>query len=295
MTLVIMAAGMGSRFGGLKQLTPLTDDGEYIIDFTVYDAVRAGFDKIIFIIRREHEEIFEEKVGAHMRAAGVNIEYRYQDMTLPGGRKFPEGRTKPFGTGHALMCAGDIGDCFAVCNSDDFYGAEPFAKLHGFLKDANSGQWCMVGYKVKNTLSPTGPVSRGVCMTENGMLKKITEYKKIERRNGVVMNTFDDGTTETLSEDQLVSMTCFGFTPDFAKSLPSMFEEFLDENASDLSKCEFFLPSAVQEMLDKNEGSLAVMDTDSEWKGVTYREDSDEFREFIRALKKDGKYPKKLW
>lgn len=296
MTLIIMAAGMGSRFGGLKQLTPVTDDGEYIIDFTVYDAHRAGFDKIVFIIRPEHEEIFEEKIGSRMRLAGIDIGYVHQKRELIGGYEFPKEREKPFGTGHAILSAGKMGEPFAVVNADDFYGEEPFCKLAAFLKNAKNGEWCMVGYKVKNTLSPNGTVSRGICVTdENGMLESITEYKKIGRAGGKIINTFDDGTTDELGDDQLVSMTCFGFTPSFCDGLESLFLEFLGKNKDDLTKCEFFLPSAVQAMLDSGKGTMRVLDTDSEWKGVTYRDDSEEFREFIRKLKKAGKYPKKLF
>lgn len=296
MTLIIMAAGMGSRFGGLKQLTPVTDDGEYIIDFTVYDARRAGFDKIIFIIRPEHEELFEEKIGARMRRAGVDIGYVHQKRELIGGFEFPKEREKPFGTGHAILSAGKINGPFAVVNADDFYGADPFKKLRNFLLVAKSGEWCMVGYKVKNTLSPNGTVSRGICLTDdNGMLSSITEYKKIERVGGRIINTFSDGSTANLSDDQLVSMTCFGFTPSFCDGLEDLFLSFLEKNKNDLTKCEFYLPSAVQSMLDAGKGTMRVLDTDSEWKGVTYRDDSDDFRKFIRSLKKAGKYPKTLF
>ena len=295
MTLVIMAAGMGSRFGGLKQLTPLGDNGEYIIDFTVYDAIRAGFNKIIFVIREEHEEIFEEKIAKKMRAKGVDIEYRFQKNALPSGIPFPEGRTKPFGTAHAILSAGMINEPFAVVNADDFYESDPFKKLHHFLSTSNDNEWCMIGYKVKNTLSPMGTVARGVCITENGMLTKITEYKNIEEKDGVIFNTFPDGTKEILSPEQKVSMTCFGFTPAFSKALPKLFDEFLDKNKSDLSTCEFYLPSAVQSMLDTKEYSMTVIDTESEWKGVTYKTDSDDFRNFIIKLKKDGIYPQTLW
>lgn len=181
MTLIIMAAGMGSRFGGLKQLTPVTDDGEYIIDFTIFDALRAGFDKIVFVIRPEHEELFDEKVGARLRRAGINFRYAFQTRDMPDGYAFPAGREKPLGTGHAVLSVGKIDEPFAVVNADDFYGYDPFEKTADFLKKAADGEWCMVGYKVKNTLSPNGTVSRGICVTENGMLKSITEYKKIER------------------------------------------------------------------------------------------------------------------
>ena len=295
MTLIIMAAGMGSRFGGLKQLTPVTDDGEYIIDFTICDALRAGFEKIVFVIRPEHEKLFDEKVGARLRRAGINFRYAFQTRDLPAGYAFPAGREKPFGTGHAVLSAGKIDEPFAVVNADDFYGYDTFEKTADFLRAASEGEWCMVGYKVRNTLSPNGTVSRGICVTENGMLKSITEYKKIERVGGKIINTFPDGSTKKIDEDQLVSMTCFGFTPSFMNGLGALFEEFREKNKEDLSSCEFYLPSAVQSMLDGKKGTMRVLDTNAEWKGVTYKEDSEPFRLFIRELKSRGEYPEKLF
>jgi len=290
-----MAAGMGSRFGGLKQLTPITDDGEYIIDFTVFDARRAGFDKVVFVIRPEHEELFEDKVGARLRRANIEIRYAFQKPQLPSGYEYPVGRTKPFGTGHAILSIGTVDEPFAVVNSDDFYGYDPFEKTAEFLKGAKDGEWCMVGYKVKNTLSPNGTVSRGVCVTEDGMLKRITEYKNIERVGGRIINTFPDGSTDTLDDDQLVSMTCFGFTPSFCSGLEELFNDFLNRNREDLSKCEFYLPSAVQSMIDSGRGTMRVLNTNAKWQGVTYKDDSEPFREFIRDLKARGVYPKKLF
>lgn len=293
MTLVIMAAGLGSRFGGLKQLTPLTDDNEYMIDFTVFDAIRAGFDKVVIVIKPEHEADFEEKIGARIRKAGVNIRYAYQKNELPAGFKFPEGRKKPMGTGHAILSIGKITEPFAVVNADDFYGYDPFEKLASFLRSGN-GEWCMVGYKLKNTLSHNGSVSRGVCVTDGDYLKTITENKKIELKNGRLFNTWDDGTTSDLDPEQLVSMTCFGFTPDFYDGLHDMFIDFLTEHGSNLTKCEFFLPAAVQNMIS-NGKKMKMLDTDAEWNGVTYKEDGGQFREFIRAHKAAGHYPKNLW
>ena len=296
MTLIIMAAGMGSRFGGLKQLTPVTDDGEFILDFTVYDARRAGFDKFVFIIREEHEEIFEEKIGAKLRRAGINIKYVFQKPTLPAPYVFPPERKKPLGTGHAILSAGLINEPFAVVNADDFYGKEPFEKLAAFLSNAKDNEYCMVGYRVKNTLSPNGSVSRGICVVDDASrLLSITEYKKIERRGDVIINTFDDGTTTEITDDQLVSMTCFGFMPSFCRELCALFDEFLEQNRGDLSKCEFYLPVAVQKMLDAKYATMTVLDTHAEWRGVTYREDSEPFRLFIRELKKTGAYPKNLF
>lgn len=300
MTLVIMAAGMGSRFGGMKQLTPLTDEGEYIMDFTIYDAALAGFDRFILIIKEENEELFEEKIGRRLRKNGIQIRYAYQKMELPKGFVVPAGRTKPFGTGHAIMSAGKIDDNFGVVNADDCYGRDAFFRLASFLKDAKDGDrahYCMVGYQVKNTLSENGSVSRGVCLADKkGYLVRVEEHKKIERRaDGVIINTFDDGSTCTLAEDTTVSMNCFGFTPSFTEHLEEMFVRFLEANRDDLSKCEFFLPSEVQELIDTGRADVKILETDAVWQGVTNREDSEIFRKFMREEKACGNYPRHLW
>ena len=300
MTLVIMAAGMGSRFGGMKQLTPLTDEGEYIMDLTIYDAVLAGFDRFIIIIKPEHEELFEEKIGRRLRENGIHIRYAYQKQELPSGFAVPEGRTKPFGTGHAIMSAGRIDDNFGVVNADDCYGRDAFFKLASFLKDARDGEkahYCMVGYQVKNTLSENGSVSRGVCLADqNGYLVRVEEHKKIERNMaGEIINTFDDGSVGKLSEDTTVSMNCFGFTPSFTEHLEEMFIRFLEENRNDLSKCEFFLPSEVQELIDTGRADVKILATDAVWQGVTNRADSEIFRNFMREQKMHGVYPEHLW
>ncbi len=300
MTLVIMAAGMGSRFGGMKQLTPLTDEGEFIMDFTIYDAIYAGFDKFVIIIKEENEELFEEKIGKRLRKNGVNIRYAYQKQELPAGFEVPEGRVKPFGTGHAIMCAGKIDDNFGVVNADDCYGRDAFLKLASYLKEAKDGEkarYCMVGYQVKNTLSENGSVSRGVCnKDENGNLAKVEEHKKIGRLpDGVIINTFDDDTTCTLEDDTIVSMNCFGFTPSFTEHLYDMFVRFLGENKDNLTKCEFFLPSAVQELIDRGVADVKILESDAVWQGVTNRADSEIFREFMRSEKANGVYPQYLW
>ena len=300
MTLVIMAAGMGSRFGGMKQLTPLTDEGEFIMDFTIYDAIVAGFDKFVIIIKPENEELFEEKIGKRLRDNGVSIRYAYQKQELPAGFEVPEGRVKPFGTGHAIMSIGEIDDNFGVVNADDCYGRDAFLKLASFLKDAKDDEkahYCMVGYQVKNTLSENGTVSRGVCCAdENSYLVKVEEHKKIERKaDGTIINTFDDGSVCDLAEDTTVSMNCFGFTSSFVGNLSDMFIRFLEANKADLSKCEFFLPSAVQEMIDTGAADVKILGSDAVWQGVTNRADSEIFREFMRGEKARGEYPQKLW
>jgi NDP-sugar pyrophosphorylase family protein len=299
MTLVVMAAGMGSRFGGLKQLTPLTDDNEFIIDFTVYDAVRAGFDKIIFIIKEENLELFEETIGARVRKSGVEIGYAFQKQEIEGVEIPPE-RKKPWGTTHAVLSLGEMKENFGVLNADDFYGFDTLKKLHDFLEAARDGEkahYCMIGYGIEGTLSEHGTVSRGVCKVgEDGMLDFIEENKKIERLpNGKIINTFADGRVAEISADATVSMNCFGFTPSVLEYMRPLFAKFLEDNKHDLSSCELLVPTTVMMLIDMGKCDVSVIPTLSTWKGVTYVQDSEPFREFIRAEKAVGNYPKNLW
>ena len=299
MTLVIMAAGMGSRFGGLKQLTPLTDDEEFIIDFTVYDAVRAGFDKIVFIIKEENLELFEETIGARVRKSGIEVSYAFQKQELEGIIVPPE-RKKPWGTTHAILSLGEMDENFGVLNSDDFYGFDTLKKLRDFLatsKDTDKAHYCMIGYGLEGTLSEYGTVSRGVCKVgEDGMLSCIMENKRIEKLpDGRIINTFADGRVEQIPEGSTVSMNCFGFTPAILEQLKPLFKDFLEKNREDLSSCEFLIPTAVKMLIDSGKCDVKVIPTESVWKGVTYAEDGEPFREFIREEKAKGNYPKDLW
>lgn len=298
LTLVVLAAGMGSRFGGIKQLTPLTEGGEFVIDFTVYDALRAGFDRVIFIIREEHREAFDETIGNRIKNSGIKVEYVYQKQDLPGGYAIPEGRKKPWGTAHAIMTVGDTGDNFGVVNADDFYGFDTFRLLAEFLKtakDTDKAHYCSLGYRLDNTLSENGSVSRGICRVQNDFLVSLDEKKKIVRAGNAAVNTEDDGTKTVIPLDSTVSMNCFGFTPSFPGKLRGLFAEFLDKNKNDLSGCEFFLPMAVAELMSKNECDVRMIRTDSKWMGVTYREDSFAFARFIAERRAAGEYPAKLW
>ena len=299
MTLVVMAAGMGSRFGGLKQLTPLTDDNEFIIDFTVFDAVRAGFDKIIFIIKEENLALFEETIGARVRKSGVEIGYAFQKQEIDGVEIPPE-RKKPWGTTHAVLSLGEMKENFGVLNADDFYGFDTLKKLHSFLcetKDGEKAHYCMIGYGLEGTLSEHGTVSRGVCRVgEDGMLDFIEENKKIERLpDGRIINTFADGSVAEVAAGSTVSMNCFGFTPSVLEYMKPLFAEFLESNKGDLSTCELLVPTTVKMLIDAGKCDVRVIPTESTWKGVTYIEDSEPFREFIRAEKAAGNYPKNLW
>ena len=294
-----MAAGMGSRFGGLKQLTPLTDDMEFIIDFTVYDAVRAGFDKIIFIIKEENLALFEETIGSRVRKSGVEIGYAFQKQELEGVAA-PAERKKPWGTTHAVLSLGKMNENFGVLNADDFYGFDTLKKLHDFLESASDGEkshYCMIGYGLENTLSEHGTVSRGVCRVgKDGMLDCIEENNKIERLDdGRVINTFEDGRIAEIPEGTTVSMNCFGFTPSVLEYMKPLFLEFLEKNKNDLSTCELLVPTTVKMLIDSGKCDVRVIPTTSVWKGVTYTADSEPFREFIRAEKAAGNYPKNLW
>lgn len=298
MTLVILAAGMGSRFGGIKQLTPLTQNGEFIIDFTIYDAVKVGFDRIIFIIREEHRELFDETIGTRARKMGIKVEYVYQTFDLPSPFVKPDDRSKPWGTGHAISCIRNIDDNFGVVNADDFYGRETLLKLHDFLltvKDGEKGHYCLIGYKLCNTLSKNGTVSRGICeVDKDNYLTKITEKTKIIQKGDVAVNTEDDGSVTVLPLDSTISMNCFGFTPVILKHLDQYFLEFLNNNKDNLSKCEFYLPGAVQSMINDGSCDVKMIKTGAKWVGVTYRDDSNDFAEYIAKLRENGEYPEKL-
>ena len=294
MTLLVLAAGIGSRFGGIKQLTPLTNEGQYIIDFTVYDAIKAGFDNIIFVIRKDIEDDFEQRMGSHLRKNGVRFSYAYQERELPDGYEFPKDRVKPFGTVQAVLSAGKIEEPFAVVNADDFYGFESLKSVATFLGTSTT-EWCSVGYRLKNTLSENGTVSRGVCKTdENHNLIEITECKKIAHIKDRVYNTNPDGSETELDLDDLVSMTCFGFTPDFYDRLNKLYYEFLEANKDDFSTCEYILSEALKELLAEG-ATVKVLETDTKWCGVTYKEDSEPFKKFISEQKENDKYPLILW
>ena len=301
MTLLILAAGMGSRYGGLKQLDPMTDSGNFIIDFSVFDALRAGFDKIVFLIKRENLDLFRSTIG-HRIEKKVSVSYIFQELSnLPSGCEPVPGRVKPWGTGHALLCAKDeISEPFAVINADDFYGRDTFVQLARHLSSvdckATPAHHCMIGFKLANTLTENGSVSRGECEVDaNGMLLRVTERPKITKTgNGAEMQT-SDGAWVPISPDTTVSMNCWGFTPAIFGDLEQGFRAFYRANAADLSKCEYYLPSAVQEQMDKGLCDVKVRSTSSVWQGVTYPEDKPHVKESLAALIRQGEYPASLW
>ncbi|MBR6780950.1 MAG: nucleotidyltransferase [Clostridia bacterium] len=298
-TLVIMAAGMGSRYGGLKQMDPIGPSGEVILDYSVYDAIEAGFDKVIFVIKHEIEDDFKALMQGKYEDR-IKIEYAFQNIdNLPDGYSVPVGRTKPWGTGHAVLsCDGMIDGPFAVINADDYYGKETFRLIANELKNQKAdNEFCMVGFKVENTLTENGYVARGVCQTDaNGCLTDIVERTKIARRDGKVMFTEDDGETWTeLAEGSTVSMNCWGFSGMMMTELKNRFSAFLDKNADNPLKCEYFLPFVVDELLKEGKVSVKVMDTTEKWYGVTYKEDKAVVMDALRQKVLDGIYPEKLW
>ena len=301
MTLVILAAGMGSRYGGLKQLDPMTKHGEFILDFSVFDAKRAGFDKVVFIIKKENEELFRQTVGDRIgRQIEVSYAYQSTDM-LPAGYVVPEGRVKPWGTGHALLCAKEAvgSDKMMVINADDYYGPQAFALAADFLRktDASSSDFCMIGYIMKNTLTENGSVSRGVCRTDKDKyLVGIDERTRIYRRGDGQVVYEEEGVCTPINEDGYASMNCWGFTPRIFDFLERDFIEFLDTGAKDPSnKKEFYLPGCVGTELKRGNCRVKVLATGDKWYGVTYPEDKPGVVAAVSGMVASGLYPDGLF
>lgn len=299
--LVIMAAGMGSRYGGLKQIDPIDAQGHIIIDFSIYDAIKAGFEKIVFIIKKENEEAFKEVIGNRIEKK-IKVEYVYQELNkLPDGFQIPEGRQKPFGTGHAVLCCKEVIDGpFAVINADDYYGRDAYKVIYDYLvshQDDEKYRYTMVGYALKNTLTDNGHVARGVCETdEAGFLTDIHERTHIEKRNGGAAYTEDDGATwHELPMDSTVSMNMWGFSESIIRELEAGFEKFLKEELpKNPLKSEYFLPFAVDELLQQDKASVQVLTSADKWYGVTYKEDKEMVVNAIAGLKEQGMYPEKF-
>ena len=296
-TLVIMAAGMGSRFGGCKQITPVDDAGHVIIDYSIYDAVRAGFGKVVCIIKPEMEADFRAAIGDRI-SAFVDLRYAYQTLDkLPAGYAVPEGRTKPWGTGHAVLCAADqVDGPFAVINADDFYGRGAFQAACDFLSAPHApNEHAMVAYRVENTLTENGSVSRGVCTAEDGLLTGVVERTKIVPREGGAAFIEDDGET-FLPAGTPVSMNLWAFQHSVLDELRARFSAWLDESLPvNPMKCEYFLPLIPNALIREGSGSVRVLDTDERWFGVTYHDDLEKVQSAIRAKKAAGEYPEKLW
>lgn len=300
MELVIMAAGMGSRYGGLKQLDPIDENGNFIIDYSVYDAIRCGFDKVVFIIKEENFELFRNTIGKRVENK-IETVYVFQDNdNIPARFSVPETRTKPFGTGHAVLCAkGVVHSSFAVINSDDFYGYDAFKSAAEFLKNnKKETNFALIGYEAEKTFCCAKAVKRGVCEVENNKLKGLTESSLEKNENGEIVATPIDGSTVVpfkISNEQTVSMNFFAFTPRFMDYLDAQFLEFLEKNKDNLEKCEFFLPTTVTNLIKNDMASVDVIKTNAEWFGMTYKEDKEFVKEKIKEQAQKGIYPKNLW
>lgn len=301
--LVVMAAGMGSRYGGLKQIDPVDQEGHIIMDFSIYDAVRAGFEKVVFIIKKENEADFKAAIGDRL-SKQLEVAYVFQDLNnIPQGYEVPEGRVKPWGTGHAVLsCIDEIDGPFAVINADDYYGSHAFQMAYDFLskeeEDDGVYRYMMVGYKLENTLTDNGHVARGVCVTdEEGHLIKINERTHIEKMGDGAAYTEDEGATWVeIPEGSTVSMNMWGFSSSILGELKGRFAKFLDENLEkNPLKCEYFLPFVVDELLSEKKATVKVLKSMDKWYGVTYKEDKPVVVAAIQRLKDEGLYPQRLW
>ncbi len=300
--LVIMAAGMGSRYGGLKQIDPIDNCGHIIMDFSIFDAKRAGFEKVVFIIKKENEADFREAIGDRI-AKVIDVEYAFQDLhNIPEGFAVPEDRVKPWGTAHAVLSCIDIVDGpFAVINADDYYGRDAFQKIYDFLsttEDDDKYRYTMVGYKLENTLTENGHVARGVCtIDEDGYLSKVVERTRIERRGDGAAFTEDEGATWTeLPMDAVVSMNMWGFSASFLQEIKKGFAAFLEEGLQkNPLKCEYFLPSVVTRLLEEGKATVSVLTSQDKWYGVTYKEDKEVVVAAIQNMKDNGVYPEEVW
>ncbi|MCD7938277.1 MAG: nucleotidyltransferase [Tannerellaceae bacterium] len=297
-TLIVLAAGMGSRYGGLKQLDGLGPNGETIMDYSIFDAIRGGFGKLVFVIRKTFEQDFREKIISKYESH-IPVEVVFQDLdNLPEGFTCPEGREKPWGTNHAVLMGKDvIKEPFAVINADDFYGRDSFEVLGKALTEmaGKENDYCMIGYRVGNTLSESGSVARGVCETnEEGYLTGVVERTAIEKIDGEIQFTDENGDTIILDENTPVSMNMWGFTPDYFNYSEAAFVEFLKNNMDNL-KSEFFIPLVVNELITTGKATVKVLDTTSKWFGVTYAADRQGVVDKIQALVDAGEYPEKLF
>ena len=299
MDLVIMAAGLGSRFGGLKQLEPVDFENNFLIDYSIFDAIRAGFNHIVFIIKEDFYEDFKTTIG-HRIEKFIDVDYVFQDTNnIPSAFNIPISRTKPFGTAHAILCAKDkIRSDFAVINADDFYGLDAFEVAFDYLtKNNDENQYALIAYEAINTISDQGAVKRGICYNHNNYLTNIVESSIEKQQNGTLLATPLNSNISNypISYNQLVSMNLFAFTKKFLTFLDDLFITFLNENKENLSSCEFFLPTAVSTLINNKISSVKVLKTTSKWFGITYKQDLDIVKSEIKNMKQKNQYPQNLW
>lgn len=294
LTLVILAGGMGSRFGGLKQIEPMGPNGEFIIDYSIYDAIRAGFTKVVFLIKEENFKIFKETIGSRVEPH-IHVEYAFQGKEhLPEGYDYPEDRTKPYGTGHAILCVKEkVQGKFVIISADDFFGYDAFKKAADFMRQ--NDDFCVIGYKIGETLSETGTVKRGVCMEKDGYITGIIESKATKEGNIVHCEPLSGEAPYDIELDHPVSMLMFGFTEILFDELEEQFIPFMEANKDKLDTCEYLLPDVLDEMIKNNKVKIKVLTTTSKWLGVTYKEDAPEVRKSIKELIDKGEYPLNLW
>ena len=298
-TLVILAAGMGSRFGGLKQIEPMGPNGEFIIDYSVYDAIKAGFNKIVFLIKRENYDLFKETIGARVEPY-IKTEYAFQELNnLPLGYTLPSDRVKPLGTAHAVLCCKEkVHENFAMINSDDFYGRDAFIKAYEYLskEDESSSEYGMIGYKVANTLTENGSVKRGVCNVDNnGYLTNLTESKVERVNNEIIASPLDGSKAFTVKDDDTVSMNFLLFTPSIFNYIEEGFPEFFDNNKDNLLTAEYLIPDVLSNLIKNNKASTKVIPTSANWYGVTYKEDTPGVKKAIQNLVDNHEYNDNLW
>jgi len=299
-TLLVLAAGMGSRYGGLKQMDPMGPNGETVLDYSVYDAIRAGFTRVVFIIREDFADLFKEQVGAKF-AGKIEVDYVFQKLDdLPVGFSVPEGREKPWGTIHAIRAARTaVKGPFAVINADDFYGADSYQQIAKYFQEAtestdDKSHYCMVGYHITKTLSDHGDVNRGICSADNGFLKDVEEITEIKREDdGVIRGNGLDGTRREVSETAVASMNFWGFTNEFFTQLEAHFITFLKERGTEM-KSESYIPTLVDELIREGNADCKVLETTSSWFGVTYPDDKPHVVENIKKLVESGDYPTPL-
>lgn len=297
-TLIILAAGMGSRFGGLKQITPFGPNDEFIIDYSVYDAIKAGFTKIVFLIKEENYQVFKETIGARVEPH-IKVEYCFQkNDNLPVGYSLPEGREKPLGTAHAILCCKDkVHEPFMIINADDFYGRDAYEKGAEFLRNCqeNHKKYGLIGYLVKNTITENGAVKRGVCEVENNNLLKLIE-SSVQRVDGkIIAKPLSGDEPFEVQEDDTVSMNMLLFDTTIFKYIEENFAPFFDENMDNLDSCEYLIPILLFKLIREGLATTEVIKTTATWYGVTYKEDAEEVKTALKSMVESGEYPNNLW